>query len=72
MIIFVLVDEIASQSGVYHETIVKKEDEEFLQSKKRAFQNMLEMREQSSYLKDLDYKKVMEEVIAETHSEENK
>jgi len=71
-LILVLADEIARQSGVYHETIVKTEDEELLQSKKRAFQNMLEMREQSSYPKDFDYKKVMEEAINETYSEENK
>ena len=40
--------------------ISKKEPGALLADKKKAFQNMLEMREQSMYPKDFDYKKVME------------
>lgn len=32
-----------------------------------AFQNMLEMREQSAYPKDFDYRKVMEEALDEKY-----
>ncbi len=67
-LILVLADEIARQSGVCYETIGETKESGFLKRKKEAFQNMLEMREQTSYPKDFDYKKVMEEAIDEKYN----
>ena len=36
--------------------------------KKKAFQDMLDMKKQSAYPKDFDYKKVMEEALHEKFS----
>lgn len=58
-LILVIADEIARQHG-----IIEDEDVE-IEKKKKAFERMLEMREKSTYPKDFDYKKVMEEAINE-------
>lgn len=39
-----------------------------MENKKKAFQDMLEMREQSMYPKDFNYKKVMEEAVNEKYN----
>lgn len=59
-LILVMADEIARQQGILFDTDSEKETSVLLANKKKAFQNMLEMREQSMYPKDFDYKKVME------------
>lgn len=59
-LILVMADEIARQQGILFDTDSEKETGALLDNKKKAFQNMLEMREQSMYPKDFDYKKVME------------
>lgn len=60
-LILVIADEIARQHG-----IIEDEDVE-IEKKKKAFERMLEMREKSTYPKDFDYKKVMEEAINEKY-----
>lgn len=49
------------QQGILFDMDSEKETSVLLANKKKAFQNMLEMREQSMYPKDFDHKKVMEE-----------
>ena len=39
-----------------------------LTHKKKAFRNMLEMREELTYPKDFDYKKAVEEVVDEKYN----
>ena len=56
------------QQGTFADTDSGKETSALLANKKKAFQNMLEMREQSMYPKDFDYKKVMEEAIDEKYN----
>lgn len=63
-LILVMANEIARQQGILFETDTDKS----LIRKKKAFQNMLKMREQSTYPKDFDYKKVMEEAINEKYN----
>lgn len=60
-LILVMVDEVARQHGIF--TDVDTENNALLANKKKAFQNMLKMREQSTYPKDFDCKKVMEEAV---------
>ena len=67
-LILVIADEIARQQGILAETDTEKETSTLLVNKKKAFQNMLEMREQSIYPKDFDYKKVMEKAIDEKYN----
>ncbi len=67
-LILVIADEIARQQGIFADTDSEKETSALLANKKKAFQNMLEMREQSMYPKDFDYKKVMEEAIDEKYN----
>ncbi len=67
-LILVIADEIARQQGIFADTDSEKETSASLANKKKAFQNMLEMREQSMYPKDFDYKKVMEEAIDEKYN----
>lgn len=62
-LILVMADEIARQHGIFTDTNTEKEKNALLTSKQKAFQHMLEMREQSAYPKDFDYKKVMEEAV---------
>lgn len=64
-LILVIADELARQQGIFADTNSEKETSVLLANKKKAFQNMLEMREQSMYPKDFDYKKVMGEAIDE-------
>ncbi len=56
-LIIALADEIARQSS-----FLSCMDAERAR-KKKAFQDMLDMKKQSAYPKDFDYKKVMEEVL---------
>lgn len=67
-LILVIADEIARQQGIFSDKDSEKETNVLLANKKKAFQNMLEMREQSMYPKDFDYKKVMEEAIDEKYN----
>lgn len=67
-LILVMADEIARQHGIFTSTDTAKEKKELLPNKKKAFQNMLKMREQSTYPKDFDYKKVMEEAVNEKYN----
>ena len=53
-LILVIVDEIARQHGIIMDT------EPLLTNKKKALEKMLELREQSIYPKDFNYKKVLE------------
>lgn len=66
-LILVIADEIARQQGIIAHTDIPKEKNTLLPNKKRAFQNMLKIREQSTYPKDFDYKKVMEEAVNEKY-----
>ena len=67
-LILVIADEIARQQGIFADTDSEKDTSALLANKKKAFQNMLEMREQSMYPKDFDYKKVMGEAIDEKYN----
>ncbi len=67
-LILVIADEIARQQGIFADTNSEKETSALLANKKKAFQKMLEMREQSIYPKDFDYKKGMEEAIDEKYN----
>lgn len=59
-LILVMADEIARQHGILADGNIEK--------KKKAFQNMLKLREQSTYPRDFDYKKVMEEAVNEKYN----
>lgn len=48
-LILVMADEIARQHGILSEADAQMGKDESLARKKKAFQNMLEMREQSTY-----------------------
>lgn len=67
-LILVMADEIARQCGVFIDTDTEKEKSLLLENKKKAFQDMLEMRERSMYPKDFNYKKVMEEAVNEKYN----
>jgi hypothetical protein len=67
-LILVMADEIARQCGVFTDTDTEKEKSLLLENKKKAFQDMLEMRERSMYPKDFNYKKVMEEAVNEKYN----
>lgn len=67
-LILVMADEIARQHGILTDTGTEKEKSALLSKKKAAFQNMLEMREQSTYPKDFDYKEAMEEAVNEKYN----
>lgn len=67
-LILVMADEIARQHGIFFETNTEIENHASLLQKKKAFQNMLELREQASYPADFDYKKVLEEAINEKYN----
>ena len=60
-LILVIVDEIARQHGIIMDT------EPLLTNKKKAFENMLELRVQSIYPKDFNYKKVLEDALDEKY-----
>lgn len=66
-LIIVMADEIARQHGISTE-MNTAEKNRFMTRRKKAFHNMLEMREHSSYPKDFDYKKVIEEAVNEKYS----
>lgn len=66
-LILVMADEIARQHGILIDTDTPKGKNTLMENKKKAFQNMLEMREQSAYPKDFDYRKVMEEALDEKY-----
>lgn len=67
-LILVMVNEIARQHGILFETDEEVETDKSLLCKRKAFQNMLKMREESTYPKDFDYKKVMGEAINEKYN----
>ena len=52
-LILVIADEIARQHGILTDTDTEKEKNALLENKKKAFQNLLEMREQSTFPEDL-------------------
>lgn len=70
-LILVMADEIARQQGISSRADDEMKKNASLEHKKRAFQHMLEMREQSAYPKDFDYKKVIEDVIDEKYNSVN-
>ena len=63
-----MADEIARQQGVSIEADAEKEKDVSLIRRKKAFQNMLEMREELTYPKDFSYKKAVEEAINEKYN----
>lgn len=66
-LVIVLVDEIARQNKI---TVPEKEDIDnnmSLTRQKKAYQEMLEMKKKSTYPKDFDYKKAMEEAVNEKY-----
>ena len=67
-LILVMADEIARQQGISIEADAKKENDASLTRRKKAFQNMLEMREELTYPKDFDYKKAVEEAVDEKYN----
>lgn len=67
-LILVMADEIARQHGILIETDTDKEKSSLLLKKKKAFQNLLEMREQSTFPEDFDYKKAREEAVNEKYN----
>lgn len=67
-LILVMADEIARQHGIRVDMDAEQEKSTLLGNKKGAFQNMLELREQSTYPQDFDYKKVMEEAKDEKYN----
>lgn len=67
-LILVMADEIARQNGILTEADVQMDKKVSLTHKQKAFQNMLEMREQSTYPKDFDYKKLVKEEINEKYN----
>lgn len=67
-LILVITDEIARQYRISSQNNNEEEKDVLLARKKAAFQNMLEMREKSTYPKDFDYKKIMEEAINEKYN----
>ncbi len=72
-LILVMADEIARQHNISLEEKVEVEKDMSIEMnismtrKQRAFQDMLEMREKSTYPKDFDYKKVLEKAINEKY-----
>ncbi len=64
-LILVMADEIARQHGISPETDTEIELNTGLIRKRKAFQNMLDMREKLTYPKEFDYRKVKEEAINE-------
>lgn len=67
-LILVKADEIARQHGISAEAKNETEQKASIACKKKAFQNMLEMREQSTYPKNFDYRKLMESAIDEKYN----
>lgn len=67
-LILVMADEIARQHGIFFDIDTEREKSDRLENRKKVFQNMMEMREQSAYPKDFDYKKVMEETVNEKYN----
>lgn len=67
-LILVMADEIARQHGILSNTDAGPERNASTTCKEKAFQKMLELREQSAYPKNFDYKKVMEEMVNETYN----
>lgn len=67
-LLLVMADEIARQQGVSIGEDAEKEKDASLARRKKAFQNMLEMREELTYPKDFNYKKVVEEAIDEKYN----
>lgn len=66
-LILVMADEIARQHGILAETDDSVEKDASLARKRKAFQNMLKMREQAVYPQDFDYKKLLEEAVDEKY-----
>ncbi|MCM1237544.1 MAG: hypothetical protein NC489_46350 [Ruminococcus flavefaciens] len=66
-LILAMADEIARQNGISPAEDTETEINTALTRKKKAFQNMLDMREKLTYPKDFDYRKVMEEAINEKY-----
>lgn len=67
-LILVMADEIARQHGISSKEEYETEINTSAARKKKAFQNMLKMREQSAYPKDFDYKKIMGSAIDEKYN----
>lgn len=67
-LLLVMADEIARQHGIFFDIDTESEKNDWLENRKKVFQNMMEMREQSAYPKDFDYKKVMEEAVNEKYN----
>lgn len=67
-LILVMADEIARQHGIFFDIDNESEKSDRLENREKVFQNMMEMREQSAYPKDFDYKKVMEETVNEKYN----
>lgn len=67
-LILVMADEIARQHGILNVADTEREKSVLLENRKKTFQNMVEMREQSTYPKDFDYRKVMEEAVNEKYN----
>lgn len=67
-LILAMADEIARQHGIFFDTDAEREKSEWLENRKKVFENMMEMREQSTYPKDFDYKKVVEEAVNEKYN----
>lgn len=67
-LLLVMADEIARQHGIFFDIDTENEKSDWLENRKKVFQNMMEMREQSAYPKDFDYKKVMEEAVNEKYN----
>jgi len=67
-LLLVMADEIARQHGIFFDIDAESEKSDWLENRRKVFQNMMEMREQSAYPKDFDYKKVMEEAVNEKYN----
>lgn len=64
-LILAMADEIARQHGIFFDSETERGKSEQLENRKKVFQNKMEMREQSTYPKDFDYRKTLEEVVNE-------
>lgn len=67
-LILVMADEIARQHGISEESQNETEPKASMTRKKTAFQNMLKLREQSTYPENVDYKDIMERTINEKYN----
>lgn len=70
-LILVIADEISRQQGISAGTDDELKTDISAMHKKKAFENMLELREQSTYPEDFDYKKAVEDAINEKYNFSN-